>query len=71
MFNNHSYFSVQSMTATAVFRFTSTGVDNAPLHALADGVSGPNAVYAYGSTAQFPSGDGEGSNYWADVVFSQ
>jgi uncharacterized repeat protein (TIGR01451 family) len=65
-----AYFSTTGFAYTLGY-FTSTGVDNAPLHALADGVSGPNAVYAYGSAAQLPTGDGEGSNYWADVVFSQ
>ena len=35
--------------------FANTGVDNGPLHALANGVSGGNGVYAYGSSSQFPS----------------
>ena len=34
--------------------FTSTGVDNSPLHALRSGVSGANGVYAYGAGG-FPS----------------
>jgi len=51
--------------------FTSKGVDNAPLHALADGVSGVNGVYAYGSTSKFPSSGWKSSNYWVDVVFSK
>jgi hypothetical protein len=50
--------------------FTSGGTDNAPLHALADGVSGFNGVYAYGSTSNFPGLGYLGSNYWVDVVFS-
>jgi len=51
--------------------FSSKGVDNAPLHALADGVSGVNGVYAYGSTSKFPSSGWKSSNYWVDVVFSK
>ena len=49
--------------------FTSKGVDNPPLHALADGVSGLNGVYIYGSTSNFPTQGWNGSNYWVDVVF--
>ena len=33
--------------------FTGKGMDSPPLHALADGVSGVNGVYAYGSSQQF------------------
>ena len=50
--------------------FTGKGMDNPPLHALADGVSGFNGVYAYGSTSSFPNQGWNGSNYWVDVVFS-
>jgi hypothetical protein len=39
------------------------------LHALADGVDGPNGVYAYGSTSSFPNQTWNASNYWVDVVF--
>ena len=49
--------------------FTS-GVDSGPLHALADGASGPNGVYAYGSTSTFPNNGYQASNYWVDVAFS-
>jgi hypothetical protein len=47
------------------------GVDNAPLHALANGIDGPNGVYAYGGNGTFPSSSYNASNYWVDVVFSQ
>ena len=50
--------------------FASTGVDNAPLHALANGVSGGNGVYAYGTTSAFPTQTYNTSNYWVDVVFN-
>jgi PKD repeat protein len=50
--------------------FSTTGVDNAPLHALQDGVSGGNGVYAYGSTSAFPTSTWNASNYWVDVVFT-
>jgi len=50
--------------------FAGQGVDNAPLHAPADGVSGPNGVYAYGSSSSFPNQSWNSSNYWVDVVFA-
>ena len=50
--------------------FLKSGVDNPPLHALEWGVSGPNGVYAYGSSPAFPSVDAGGNLYWADIVFS-
>jgi hypothetical protein len=49
--------------------FASTGVDNAPLHALRSGVDGTNGVYAYGSGPHFPTDTWNTSNYWVDVVF--
>ncbi|HVQ92614.1 MAG TPA: DUF4082 domain-containing protein [Mycobacteriales bacterium] len=45
----------------------SSAVDSPPLHALADGVNGGNAVYKYGANA-FPTSGG-GANYWVDVVY--
>jgi hypothetical protein len=50
--------------------FAAAGVDNPPLHALANGVSGGNGVYAYGSTSAFPANTWNSSNYWVDVVFT-
>jgi hypothetical protein len=49
--------------------FAGTGVDNAPLHALANGVDGGNGVYAYGAASSFPSNSYNSSNYWVDVTF--
>jgi hypothetical protein len=49
--------------------FASNGVDNPPLHAPANWVSGFNGVYAYGSTSSFPTQGWNSSNYWVDVVF--
>jgi len=49
--------------------FATTGVDSPPLHALANGVSGGNGVYAYGSTSLFPNQTYNASNYWVDVLF--
>ncbi len=49
--------------------FATAGFDDPPLHALAEGVSGSNGVYAYGSTSSFPTSTYNSSNYWVDVVF--
>ena len=48
--------------------FAAAGKDSPPLHALQDGVSGPNGAYKYGSSA-FPTNGYQSSNYWVDVVF--
>jgi Domain of unknown function (DUF4082) len=47
--------------------FSKRGVDNAPLHALADGVDGANGVFSQGG---FPDASYQSSNYWVDVVFA-
>ncbi len=49
--------------------FATAGVDNAPLHALANGASGANSVYAYGTNSLFPTKTWVAANYWVDVVF--
>jgi len=50
--------------------YFNAGADNAPLHALRDGVSGSNGVYAYASSTVFPTATYNATNYWVDVVFS-
>ena len=49
--------------------FATSGADNPPLHALANGVSGSNGVYRYGASSAFPNQTWNTSNYWVDVVF--
>src|SRR6266545_6782730 len=50
--------------------FFTAAVDNAPLHALANGTDGGNGVYRYGNGGGFPSSTWEASNYWVDVVYN-
>jgi hypothetical protein len=50
--------------------FTSAGVDDVPLHALANGVSGPNGVFTYSQNPFFPGDTFNSTNYWVDVVFT-
>jgi hypothetical protein len=59
-----SHFSIDSNA------FATAGVDNPPLQALANGVSGGNGVYMYNSTSAFPSDTYNASNYWVDVVLA-
>ncbi|MEZ4683722.1 MAG: DUF4082 domain-containing protein [Caldilineaceae bacterium] len=49
--------------------FAFNGVDASPLHALANGIDGPNGLYQYGSSA-FPTQSFNAANYWVDVVFT-
>src|SRR4029077_14832114 len=48
--------------------FGTAGVDNPPLHALANSVS-PDGVYIYGSASALPPSRFHATNYWVDVVF--
>ena len=50
--------------------FITTGIDNVPLHALANGVDGSNGMFAYSATSTFPTSTFSSSNYWVDVVFN-
>ena len=50
--------------------FTTSGVDNSPLHAPADGGGNLNGLYAFTSTGAFPTNTYNSSNYWVDVVFN-
>jgi Domain of unknown function (DUF4082)/Putative Ig domain/Bacterial Ig domain len=50
--------------------FAASGVDNSPLHALANIGGGVNGVYAFGSTSVFPANGYNASNFWVDVVFN-
>jgi hypothetical protein len=63
-----TYFApVGHYSADAGF-FANAGVDRAPLHALGDGVDGPNGVYRYGTGGVFPTDTFQSTNYWVDAV---
>jgi len=64
-----SYFSSTGHYSVDPGYFGSSNVDSPPLHALANGISGTNGVFSYGSTPLFPSSSFGASNYWADVVY--
>ena len=64
-----SYFTSSGHYSVDVGYFGTGGVDDPPLHALADGISGSDGVFTYGSTPIFPSSSFGASNYWADVIY--
>jgi Domain of unknown function (DUF4082)/Fibronectin type III domain/Bacterial Ig domain len=45
-------------------------VENSPLTALSNGLSGGNGVYAYSSTSTFPTNSYSATNYSVDVLFA-
>ncbi|MFP5415901.1 MAG: DUF4082 domain-containing protein [Actinomycetes bacterium] len=65
-----SYHTPSGMYAADVGYFSTGGVDNPPLHALASSSSGGNGVYAYSSVPAFPASTWQGANYWVDAVFT-
>ncbi len=65
-----SYLAPQGHYSYSSAFFAGTGVDNPPLHALADGVSGPNGVFVYGSGSIYPSNTYGSTNYWVDVIYA-
>ena len=48
----------------------SATVDNAPLHAPGSTSTSPNGLISIGSGPLFPTGSGNGTNYWVDVFFT-
>jgi hypothetical protein len=64
-----SYFTPTGHYAADSGYFASSGVDVAPLHALANGVDGSNGVYGYGTSTLFPTSSFNAANYWVDAVY--
>ncbi|HKV80423.1 MAG TPA: DUF4082 domain-containing protein [Candidatus Sulfotelmatobacter sp.] len=50
--------------------FATNGVDNPPLHALANANGAANGVYVYGNGTLFPTNSTQSANYWVDIVFN-
>jgi hypothetical protein len=67
---NTSYSTNQLKYSASSGYFAASGVDNPPLHALAEGVDGSNGVFIYSSTSAFPNLSFNSANYWVDVVFA-
>ena len=64
-----SYYAPNGRYAGDSGAFANAGVDNAPLHALQNGVDGANGVYRYGTGGGYPANTFQSANYWVDVVF--
>ena len=65
-----SYHTSSGHYSVTTGAFAGVGVDNGPLHALADGVDGPDGVYLYG-TGGFPTSSFGASNYWVEPIYNQ
>jgi hypothetical protein len=65
-----SYYVPNGGYAADASQFATAGVDNAPLHALANGVDGTNGVFKYAAASTFPTDTFNATNYWVDVFFS-
>jgi Domain of unknown function (DUF4082)/Bacterial Ig domain len=65
-----SYFAPVGHYSADTYSFEQAGVDNPPLHALANGVDGSNGVYIYGTAGGFPTFSSLATNYWVDVVYT-
>lgn len=64
-----SYYTTVGRYSVTEYYFSGAGFDRPPLHALRDGASGGNGVYALGAS-QFPTNTYLGTNYWVDVIFT-
>jgi hypothetical protein len=64
-----SYYSQSRHFSQDPFYFAGQGHDQPPLHALADGVAGPNGIF-HDSASAFPTDGYQSVNLWIDVVFS-
>jgi fibronectin type 3 domain-containing protein len=64
-----SYFAPSGHYAADQNYFATQGVDNAPIHLLANGIDGYDGVYKQ-TTSGFPTYTYKASNYWVDIVFN-
>ncbi len=65
-----SYHSTIGHYSVSSNYFTSSGADNAPLHAIRNAASTPNGPYCYGASSCFPVNTYSSTNYWVDVAFT-
>ena len=63
-----SYSTQSGFYSGDVNYFAAAGVNNPPLHALQNGLSGGNGIYA--SAGTFPTSSYLSSNYWVDVSYT-
>jgi hypothetical protein len=63
------YFAPNGHYSATSAAFSSKGIENSPLTALANSAGG-NGVYAYGGASAFPSSSFNATNYSVDVTFT-
>jgi Domain of unknown function (DUF4082) len=66
-----SYYAPNGHYAANGGYFSSAGVDNGVIHALANGVDGGNGVFVYGAGGGFPTNSYNAGNYWVDIAFAE
>ncbi|HEY7071829.1 MAG TPA: DUF4082 domain-containing protein [Acidimicrobiales bacterium] len=66
-----SYYAPNGHYAVNGGYFSSQGVDNGVIHALANGIDGPNGVYGYGAGGVFPTSSFNAGNYWVDIAYQE
>ena len=64
-----SYHAQNGMYSVDAGYFASSGFNNGPLQALADGEDGGNGLFEYAPGGVFPTFSFNSANYWVDVVF--
>ncbi len=64
-----SYSALNGHYSADLNYFATKGVDNYPLHVLANSGSAGDGVYAYGAGSSFPASTYKSTNYWVDVLF--
>jgi hypothetical protein len=65
-----SYFAPAGHVSANINYLATQGIHNPPLHALTNGMLGPNGVGLFTSSGGFPTGDYQASYFWVDVVFT-
>jgi hypothetical protein len=65
-----SYHAPKGHYAGDDYALINAGYTSGPLHALQNGVDGPDGVYAYSSGSTFPTSTYASTNYWVDVLFT-
>ncbi len=63
-----SYLAPKGHYSDTSGQFTSAGITNSPLSALANTISA-NGVYSYSKSSAFPTSSYKATNYWVDVDF--
>src|SRR5262249_9823762 len=58
-----SYHAPNGHYAEDDYGFINSGYNSGPLHALANGVDGPNGVYLYSTSSTFPTTDSGSANF--------